>query len=547
MRICYRAAMRPLLVVLVLAVLPLFAQEKLVESIEVRVVNLDVVVTDRDGKPVPGLTAKDFEILEDKRPQTITNFYEVRGGAPAATTEPAAPMRPRSFLLFIENRAMHPVLRRHVTAELKKFIDTQLRPGDKASVISWNLALSIEAPLTTDKAALHAALDKVAESGTPASTKSDFARVQQRCTRNLEMARSGRMLMRMAYEDCIGDARIEAQRLTTFSRMVLNALDVTMATVAGVEGKKVLVMAGTELPVKPGLDMFQWANGLFSPYMRGFDAAIQRPADEEKTQRELLETLGRSANAHGVTLYLLSVLMPTDTMSATSATGITDNGGELLRSTNTEAAHETLAKLTGGTAEPVSRLNQMLATIDRDLGAYYSLGYRPASGGKGDRPITVRAKNRAYTVRARQTYAPKTFDDQMTDRVVANIFTPAPDDQWKAELRAGTPQLVEKGRYSVPIEIIAPATVTLLPQGNELAGGFTVFVAVGNPQGMLSTTFKQPNSIRIKAAEEAGFRNEPLVFTATLTLKEGENLLSVGVLDQVSNAVGFARGTVVAK
>jgi len=72
--------MRPFLVLLALAVLPLQAQMPVIESIEVRVVNVDVVVTGRDGKPVTGLTKEDSEILEDKRPQKITNFYEVRGG-----------------------------------------------------------------------------------------------------------------------------------------------------------------------------------------------------------------------------------------------------------------------------------------------------------------------------------------------------------------------------------------------------------------------------------------------------------------------------------
>lgn len=42
-------------------------------------VQLPVVVTDQDGMPVQGLTADDFEILEDGRPQAITAFYE---GAP---------------------------------------------------------------------------------------------------------------------------------------------------------------------------------------------------------------------------------------------------------------------------------------------------------------------------------------------------------------------------------------------------------------------------------------------------------------------------------
>lgn len=526
--------------------LALLAALQLTESIDVRVVNVDVVVTDRDGKPVTGLTAKDFEILEDKRPRTITNFYEVRGGAPVESAETPV-LQPRNFILFIENRAMHPVVRKHVTSELAKFIDAQLRPGDRASVIAWNLSLDILAPLTSDKAALHAAIEKVANSGTPSSAKAEFHRVQQQCTRYLQNALGGRMPIRMAYDECIGEAAIEAQRLTMFSRMVLNALDVAMTTVAGVEGRKVLVMAGTELPVKPGLDMYTWANALFAPHMTGFDAAIKRPVDEEKTQRYQIDKLGHSANAHGVTLYLLSALMPADSMSAASSTGTVDAGGDFMRYGNTEVSHETLAKLTGGSAEPISRMNRMFDTIGADLGAYYSLGYRPAADAKGDRPITVRAKNRNHVVRARQTYTQKSFDDQMTDRVVANIFTPARENEWKVEIRTGTPGLVEKGKYSVPIEIIAPPNVTLLPQGNELAGGFTVFVAVGNAQGALSTTFRMPNSIRIRAAEEAGFRREPLLFTATLTLKEGENLLSVGLLDQVGGMTGFARTTVTAK
>ena len=543
--------MRPMVfIALLCAALSSFAQEKLAESIDVRVVNVDVVVTDRDGRPVTGLTAKDFEIVEDKRPQSITNFYEVRAGAPASEgveDAPAAP-KPRHFILFIDNRAMHPVLRKHVTGELRKFIDAQMQPQDQAAVISWNRVLNIAAPLTRDRAVLHAALEKVAETGSPSAARSDFARVQYKCNQNLQLARSGRMPFKVAYDDCIGEAGIEAQRLMLFSRMILSALDVAMSTVAGVEGKKILVMAGTELPVKPGLDMYQWANALFTPYLRGFDAPIAQPSfDDERAQRELLDKLGRSANAHGVTLYMISALMPGDGFSATTPTGVIDGGAEFLRSGNTEISHETLARLTGGVAAPVSRLKPMFDTIATDLGSYYSLGYRPSGDVRGDRPITVRTRNRAYVVRSRQTYAPKTFDDQMADRVVANIFTPARDSDWNVQVRTGTPQLLEKGKYSVPVEIVAPATVTLLPQGGHLAGGFTVFVAVGNEQGALSTTFHQANAIRITPAEESGFRREPLVFSASLTLREGTNLLSVGVLDQVSNAMGFARTTVAAQ
>ena len=65
------------------------------ETIEVRITNLDVVVTDRSGNPITGLTKDDFEILEGGKPQTITNFSELRetSGAPAAAT-PASEIIP---------------------------------------------------------------------------------------------------------------------------------------------------------------------------------------------------------------------------------------------------------------------------------------------------------------------------------------------------------------------------------------------------------------------------------------------------------------------
>ncbi|MGH9424570.1 MAG: hypothetical protein ACRD3J_31645, partial [Thermoanaerobaculia bacterium] len=49
------------------------------ESIEVRVVNVDVVVRDRAGKPVTGLTKDAFEIYENGQKREITNLYEVTG------------------------------------------------------------------------------------------------------------------------------------------------------------------------------------------------------------------------------------------------------------------------------------------------------------------------------------------------------------------------------------------------------------------------------------------------------------------------------------
>src|SRR6188474_461416 len=51
-------------------------------------VSVDVIVRDRDGKVVKGLTQNDFEVIEDGRPQEVRTFTfaEIKTGAAAATS-----------------------------------------------------------------------------------------------------------------------------------------------------------------------------------------------------------------------------------------------------------------------------------------------------------------------------------------------------------------------------------------------------------------------------------------------------------------------------
>src|SRR5688572_5302478 len=56
---------------------------------QITAVPVDVRVLDRDGKPVSGLTAADFTVLEDGVPQVIRHFSEH-----TFTPEPIAPGTP---------------------------------------------------------------------------------------------------------------------------------------------------------------------------------------------------------------------------------------------------------------------------------------------------------------------------------------------------------------------------------------------------------------------------------------------------------------------
>jgi hypothetical protein len=109
------------------------------ESIDVSVVNVDVYVTDKKGNRVNGLTRDDFEILEDKKPMAITNFYAVDEGRPVPTAEelanPAPPgpaavpgMPPEipedqrlHLVVYIDNFNIHPFSRNKTFTALREF------------------------------------------------------------------------------------------------------------------------------------------------------------------------------------------------------------------------------------------------------------------------------------------------------------------------------------------------------------------------------------------------------------------------------------------
>ncbi|HEX8561224.1 MAG TPA: VWA domain-containing protein [Pyrinomonadaceae bacterium] len=133
-----------------------------VVRIETQLVSVPAVVTDRTGRPLTGLTAADFQILEDGRPQKIANF---------STTE--APFEV-ALLLDTSGSTREDVglIRRAALT----FIDA-LRPGDRVAILAFNtlkegsdsLAVAeLKSPLTDDREMLREAVEGVgASNGTP--------------------------------------------------------------------------------------------------------------------------------------------------------------------------------------------------------------------------------------------------------------------------------------------------------------------------------------------------------------------------------------------
>jgi len=545
--------------------LPLAGQEKLVESIEVRVVNVDVVVTDRSGNPVTGLTKDDFQLFENGKPQTITNIYEVRpetttaakpsvGGAlepapaAAAPAPPPVEMRQRRLALFVDNSSLGVFERRKVLDALQKFIQRDMRPGDEASLVAWNPGLRIVTPFTDDRKLLLAGLK---EMSTHTTTASDLQvqpeLIKRRCNEYLESAKARDLTFPQALDMCIGGVSAFSEELAHNARNVLEAMRLTSTTLAGVDGKKVMVIAGAHLPERPGLDLNMWAYQLFQQYMRGLNQMRAMTETSHNLQTFSIEKFAKQANADNVTVYIIDAADARDVASAENASAV-DPIEAYAKFTNTAMAYQTIASITGGVMVNSTNYDSAFNTIAKDLGYYYSLGYKPGDDAKaGDRKIVVKAKNPDYRIRSRETYQPKSSEEQINDRVIANIYHSSVKSDWPIRIVTGAP-VREGDRFRIPLQIAMDSNgVTLLPQEGQMVGGFNVYLAVGTDGGAMSKVSKSPQSVKVPATAEKDLRAKPMTYDMSIVVRPGESTLSVAVVDQISNNSGFARTKIVAR
>ncbi len=117
------------------------------DVIDVRVVNVEVVVTDREGNRVRGLTANDFELLVDGEPAPIAYFTEVDEGvvraAPAGAVKIAEAIPAlhagepvgTNFLVFIDDLFSIGQHRDGVLRGLEEDL-TQLGPADRVAAVA---------------------------------------------------------------------------------------------------------------------------------------------------------------------------------------------------------------------------------------------------------------------------------------------------------------------------------------------------------------------------------------------------------------------------
>jgi VWFA-related protein len=128
-----------LTMLLTLAITGAAPAQRVDEGVQVTIVEVPVTVVDRDGNPVRGLTADNFELSDDGKRVPI-EYFEVLDLSSTKASEESGPLpraATRHFLLMFDVANSAPGTIERASEAAKEFVNRQLGPNDLAAVATF--------------------------------------------------------------------------------------------------------------------------------------------------------------------------------------------------------------------------------------------------------------------------------------------------------------------------------------------------------------------------------------------------------------------------
>ena len=142
--------------------------------IDTDLVQMDVIVTDKQGKLVRDLKPTDFEILEEGQPQKLSSFAVNVVGSTRTMTEKGTTTSSQSFglplvdatigryvMLAIDDLHIHPGNIIQTRDAVLRFIDQQLGEHDRVALYTTSGQMGMFQPFTTDRLVLRRAIARM--------------------------------------------------------------------------------------------------------------------------------------------------------------------------------------------------------------------------------------------------------------------------------------------------------------------------------------------------------------------------------------------------
>lgn len=549
---------------LLLCAVSAYAQQPYLETFDVRLHNLEVVVTDASGKPVRGLTKDDFLVFENGAQQSVTNFSVYDSSTSAVTaagagnnssseellTVPEAPP-PRRVVFFIDDMAMQNAARKTLAKQAVSLLD-QLQPADLVAVVRPT-GERIAQNYTTDRPAVRTALIEAIESCT---VRADAPGLQE--YRELVQA----MDHANDEQDRKYAKALYAERSRDRVQQRLEQLRAWIGSAAGVEGRKILIVITSGLSSQPGRDVVDPEDQI----MAGSDRFMASWATLVDLQ-PVIDELARDAAANGVTIYALEpeepLAMEVEPITAASKnSGSTFEGGhaggerslpkemfrelqKYKRQTLTSFAEKTGGRWFRGPAV----MDDLFRQVSSDLSSYYSLAYRATQHSEPARRIEVKIRNRPELhARTRTEVIDKSPEDEMPALVLSSLLFPRSNNELRLAVTAGQP-VKEKNLFSIPIDVVIPLDKLTFLRTNDhrYASNVDIHFAVTGRTAPFTTSGHHQQNIEISEQQYDARAGVTYRFKTSIQTVPGEMRIAIGVLDSASRLTGFRNVEVNAK
>ena len=541
-----------------------------VESVDVQVVEVDVVVTDRKGRPVKGLNREDFELYVDGEPVEVANFYEsaisaveertgrrnqTRTAVRSEARPGAADGGPLTVIFYLDDPNIYPT---HRTRLLRR-LETAVEPW-RALEASFMLArfvnrLEVLVRPTRDLDAILAGAAAVPKGSPRAIQNGDGAR-RFAIKSVIDSYETCRMMAFCSpcvdnWGEMLSAARQYADNEATSAAIAVDGLADLVTTLAGVPGKKAVVHITDGLPQRPGISVLDY---LGNELCRDLRPSAPSETMSEMTQYDESRRFNRiaaHANANRVTFYGLDAAG----LRSASPDISLDNPrmgpsfqNVSLRAMNAQSGLHLLAQETGGKAlTNANDLAILLDDVSKQFAASYSLGFiedeQERDRVRQIRVLLAPGASKGRRIEYRRTYRAKPLDERLAERLLSVAYLGAPENPLGANVELGGTTPLEKKVHELTVAVSVPADAIVTLPGKTGATGNASgevrlwLVAVEDEKGARTT-------VRQKTVTVGGATGIPAVDGAyrvevAMNLPEGGYQVAVGVRDETSGVMSL--------
>jgi VWFA-related protein len=509
---------------------------------------VDVVVRDKSGAVVRGLTPDDFELLEDGVRQKIVTlaYEEIKPGVepiqnasalanvsldnrPAVavggnTPKPAAaephPLTSdetaghRLVTLVFDTSSMEPDNVQKAVDAAQDWVDNRMTSADLVAVATIGSGLQVLSDFSSDPEQVHAALSTLS-----AAHGTAFEAVDASTTATDEQLQS-------ATDDSTSVDQ-SAQELDTFNNDVrLRALKTLAEALQPIQQKKALIY---------------------------FSSGMERSGTDNQVELRAAVNAAVRANIsiYPVDARGLQAVVPGGSARQASKGGLAAFSGSAVsrQFSQLAAQQETLTSLasdTGGTAfTDTNDFGEAFTRVERDISSYYLLGFSSTNTNRDGRyrRITVRVRNRSgLKIQAKEGY----YADRDFAHTARNDREVQLQEQLGAAIAAtDVPMFVTTGwfrlapdKYYVPISVAVPGSAISARQEGapSVAKGLDIAGFIRDERGFPVGRIR--DTITVPPASTDSLASRQVLYRTSVTLPPGRFSLKVVVRENADGLMG---------